>query len=340
MADISKVVTAKEFAAFWREQPELTYFGESKFGYDKQEGDKLEYILGADQQPVIMSLSTYGSDTIALSYGGFETKQEKMPFFKNKYVIDEELIMTLQNLEASRSAAISSVVAKIFNRSKYLRKHAALTRELMRMQALTTGVVSLKSNGISFTVDYGVPTSHKGTPTANGRSKWNVTATADPIGDIEDWMQVIADDTGVTPTEILMNKKTLGDLRKVESIRTGYFANSNAVGNPTSKQVKQYLEDTLGVTIYLDNDTYKDGTTSKKMVPDGTVVLMPEEQLGRSVFGTTPEENRLPDVEVVDMGVALTHEYTRDPVEDYLKASQVFLPSFERADEIFIASVF
>lgn len=334
--DISKVIRAKEFATFFREQPPLTYFGESKFPYDKQLGDKMEYIKGAEQAPVVMSLSTYDARSIGLSYGEFEIIGEKMPFFKNHYTIDENLIMELQNIEASRSAAISSVAAKIYNRGKFLPKNAALTRELMRMQALTTGMVSLKSNGVSFTIDFKVPANHKKAPTV----KWNVVATADPIGDIEDWMQTIADDTGVTPNEILMNKKTLGDLRKVESIRTGYFANSNAVGNPTSAQVKQYLEDTLNVKIYIDNDTYKDGTTTKKMVPDGTVVLMPEYALGTSLFGTTPEENRLSDVEIIDMGVALVEEETRNPVASILHASQIFCPSFERADEIFIASVF
>lgn len=333
--DISKAFVVKEFASFWKEQPALSYFGESKFDYDKQVGDELSFIKGAESKPVIMSLSTYGAKTIALSYGDFELQKEKMPFFKNKYPIDEQLIMTLQNLEANASTAVNSIIAKIFARSDNLRKHAALTRELLRMQALTTGVVSLKSNGVAFTADYGVPTGHKGSPTV----KWDVTATADPVGDIEDWIQKIVDDTGVRPTEMLLNSATLGKLRKVESIRTGYFANSNATGNPTSKQVQQYLEDSLQITIYTDDDQYKDGTTNKKMVPDGTVVLMPDYKLGRSVFGTTPEEARLPDVEVVDMGVALTREFDRDAVEDSLKASQIFLPSFEHADEIFIASV-
>lgn len=333
--DISKAFVVKEFAAYWREQPELSYFGESKFDYDKQAGDELSFIKGAESKPVIMSLSTYGAKTIALSYGDFELKKEKMPFFKNKYPIDEQLIMTLQNLEANASTAVNSILAKIFSRSDNLRRHAALTRELLRMQALTTGVVSLKSNGVAFTADYGVPTTHKGSPTV----KWDVTATADPVGDIEDWIQKIVDDTGVRPTEMLLNSATLGKLRKVESIRTGYFANSKATGNPTSKQVQQYLEDSLQITIYTDDDQYKDGTTNKKMVPDGTVVLMPDYKLGRGVFGTTPEEARLPDVEVVDMAVALTREFDRDAVEDSLKASQIFLPSFEHADEIFIASV-
>lgn len=48
----------------------------------------------------------------------------------------------------------------------------------MRMMALTTGVVSMTSNGQNFSFDYGV--THKG----NVAVKWSETATSDPIEDI------------------------------------------------------------------------------------------------------------------------------------------------------------
>lgn len=334
--DISKIIDTKVFGAYWRAQTPLSYFGESKFRNVKQRGSEIKYIKGAEQAPVIMSLTSRDANSIGLSYGEFEVIQEKMPMFKNHYTVDEDLIEMLQDIDANATDAVKAVVAKIFSRADKLRKNAALTRELLRMQALTTGVASMSNNGNKFTVDYKVPASHKKTPT----TKWDVTATADPIADIEDWQQLIASDTGVKPTEVLMNTATLGKLRKVESIRTGYFANSNAVGNPTSEQVKTYLRDSLGIQIYIDDDQYKDtdGTT-KKMIPDGTVVLMPTGDLGSGVFGTTPEEARLAEREIVDMGVALTAWNKTDPVASYLKATQIFLPSFERADEIIIASV-
>ena len=335
--DISKVLNTREFAAYWRELPPLTYFGESKFEYRKQLGSEIKYIMGAEQRPVIMSLTSNDADSIGLSYGGLEVVTEKMPRFKNHYTIDEDLIKMLLSVDENASGLIRETVAKIFDRVGMHRKNAAITRELLRMQALTTGVASMKNNGVEFTVDYHVPTTHKVQPTV----MWDTVATADPVQDIEDWQQLALDDNGSPVTEILMNSATLGKLRKIETIRTGYFANSNAVGNPTSRQVAQYLTDSLGVRILLDDDTYLDldGKT-KKMVPDGTVVLMPEGNLGYSVFGTTPEEARLRDgVEVVDGGVALTYWEKRDPVADMLKATQDFLPSFERANEVIIATV-
>lgn len=334
--DIKNIINAKEFGAYWRAQPAFDYFGETKFPSIKQRGSELKYIKGAEQAPVIMSLTANDADSIGLSYGEFSVVQEKLPSFKNHYTIDEDLIEMLQDVDANATEAVKSVVAKIFARADKLRKNAALTRELLRMQALTTGIASMKNNGVEFTVNYGVPSTHKVTPTV----KWNLT-TADPISDIEDWQQLAVNDTGVPVTEILMNSTTLGALRKIESIRTGYFANSNAVGNPTSAQVSRYLSDSLSAQIFIDDDVYKDiDGTSKKMVPDGVVVLMPVGDLGNGVFGTTPEEYRLADTTVVDLGVALKEWHKDDPVASMLKASQKFLPSFERADEVIIASVF
>ncbi|MCM1437783.1 MAG: major capsid protein [Roseburia sp.] len=334
--DISKIIETKVFSEYWRAQTPLTYFGESKFRNVKQRGSELKYIKGAEQAPVVMSLTSNDANSIGLSYGEFELIKEKIPLFKNHYTVDEDLIELLLDIDANATDAIKSVVAKIFSRADKLRKNAALTREVLRMQALTTGVASMKNNGNAFTVDYKIPSAHKVTPTV----KWSVTSTADPISNIEDWQLLAKNDAGESAVEILMNSKTLGDLRKVETIRTGYFANSNAVGLPTSKQVKQYLMDSLDSEIFIDDDQYKDiDGTVKKMVPDGTVVLMPTGYLGDGVFGTTAEEARLPETEVVDMGVALKAWNKDDPVASYLKASQRFLPSFERANGIIIASV-
>lgn len=334
--DISTVVNTKEFAAYWREQPALTYFGETKFAYRKQRDSSLKYIKGAEQAPVVMSLTNNDANSIGLSYGEFEVVEHKLPRFKNHYTIDEDLIKMLADVDANATDAQKAIIAKIFDRSNMLRKNAALTREVLRMQALTTGVAAMANNGASFSIDYKVPSSHKGSPTV----KWDTTTTADPIADIEDWMLTVATDTGVKPTEILMNSTTLGKMRKIDSIKNGYFANTRASGVPTSAQVKQYLMDSLSVDIYVDDDVYKDiNGTTKKMVPDGTVVLMPEGDLGFGVFGTTPEELRLKEAEIVDMGVALVAWDDKDSVASFLKAAQEFLPSFERADEIFIASV-
>lgn len=330
--DFTKVITANEVGAYWNATEPQPYFGEMKFPTRKKRGLKLDWIKGAEKAPVSLSLSAFDANSIPLARGEFELLEEKMPFFKNHFVIDEDTIMMLQDIDENASAAIKSVIAKIFADSTSLRKNAALTREILRMSALTTGVISLSDNGQTFSFDYKVPNTHKQSPTV----KWNV-ATADPLGDIEKWQQIIAEDTGETPTEILMNSKTFSDLMKTDAIKSAFKDYVGAF--PSARNVRTFISDTLGVTTYIDDDNHVVNGTKKKLVPDGTVVLMPTGDLGFSWFGTTPEENRLQNVSVVDSGVALTAWHKDDPVASYIKASQVFLPSFERADAIFIASV-
>lgn len=343
MPRIYDIVTAPEIAAYWTENAkyEEPYFGESKFPNRKQVGLDLSWIKGAKKAPVSLSLSAFDADVIPLKRGTVSRLETEMPFFKNEYQIDEKTRQKLLTLLSANNASVNAVIGQIFDDASNLMRNGALTREILRMQLLTTGVIALSDNGQTFSYDYKVPASHKVTPTA----KWSVVATADPIADIETWMQIIQNEKGVQPTELLLNGTTLAALAKVESIKNGVFANSNVTSRPTQVQVISYLQEQLGVTIYKYDKGYDLDGTFKKFVPDGTVVLMPSTALGNTWFGTTPEEADLAsggtdaNVSLVDMGFAITTWKEKDPVTVRTKGSQVILPSFELADEIIIASV-
>ena len=72
---------------------------------------------------------------------------------------------------------------------------------------------------------------------------------------------------------------------------------------------------------------------------------MPEGNLGNTWLGTTPEESDLmsgatdAEVMLVKQGIAITTTKNTDPVNVNTKVSMIGLPSFERADEIVIATV-
>lgn len=333
--DISKIITSQEVNAYWREQPAPMYFGESKFPNKKQRGMKLEFVKGAARKPVMLSLSAFDANSISLTRGSFEVLNENMPFFKNDFVIDEHLIRELEDIDANRSTAVKSVVAKIFDDTAHLREDAALTREVLRMQMLTTGVISLSDNGQTFAFDYKLPSSHKVQPTI----KWDTVATADPLSDLETWQQAIVNETGIRPTEILMNSKTLAAMGSVDSVKSAVFDSALTPRRPSNIELKQWIKDKYGITVFVDDDVYSKNGVLTKLVPDGTIVGMPSGDLGVSWFGVTPEEARLEQTTVIDTGVAITTWHKDDPVASYIKASQIFLPSFEHADEIFIASV-
>lgn len=338
MANIYDVVTAKELASWWQENPRYRepYFGESKFPNAKKRGIDLSWIKGAKNAPVMLSPSTFDAKVIPISRQGFEKLAYEMPYFKNSMVIDEktrqDLILVL---ESGNQAVIDMLLGNVYDDKATLLENASLTREAMRMQALTTGAVSISGNGQVYSYDYGVPASHKVAPAI----KWDVSATADPIKDINDWADLVEQDVGVRPTEILMNSVTFGYIQKANAVKDAF---ENGVVN--RERVLSYIESETGMKLYIYNKGYDNNGKFTKFVADGTVVLMPERSLGNTWFGTTPEEADLQsgskaDVQIVDTGVAVATYKEVDPVTVVTKVAEIVLPSFEMADSVIIASV-
>lgn len=80
-----------------------------------------------------------------------------MPFFKESLYIDEELRQELNKvLETGNQVYIDSIMNRVFDDTVSLTESAAVSRERMRMMLLTTGTISMASNGQSYTYDYGL----------------------------------------------------------------------------------------------------------------------------------------------------------------------------------------
>lgn len=343
MASIYDIVTAKEVASYWEtngiyRQP---YFGELKFPNDKQIGLDLAWIKGAKNAPVQLSPSTLDAKVIPISRQGLEKYNEEMPFFKNSMLINEKDRQALNTaIQSGNQAVIDILTKRIFDDNSTLLENAALTREAMRMQALTTGMISISGNGVALSYDYGVPANHKVAPT----TKWTVSASADPIADIIAWADLIANTKGTRPTEILMNGATLNMIKKADAVKNAVYVFGQGKVTPSTSAVKSFIEQETGMTLYIYDKGYDNNGVFTKFVADGTVVLMPEQNLGKTWFGTTPEESDLQtgskaEVSIVDTGVAIATYKETDPVTVVTKASELVLPSFEMADLIVIATV-
>lgn len=72
--------------------------------------------------------------------------------------------------------------------------------------------------------------------------------------------------------------------------------------------------------------------------------MFPSGQLGNTWFGTTPEESDLmsgasSNVTITDTGVAVTTMKKEDPVQVETKVTQICLPDFPTADQVYIVDV-
>lgn len=341
---IFDLIKAPELTSYWEEnvQDRPPYLGEELFPNDKKLGLKLDWIKGANGLPVVLKPSAFDVGAVPRPRLGFDKLSAEMPFFKESTYVDEELRQQLNLvLETGNQAYIDAVINRVFADEMHLLEGARARREQMRMMALTTGAIAISANGQNYSYDYGMPADHKSEVTTS----WSTT-TSDPIEDLRTAMDKIEDDTGIRPTRGICTRKTWGYLRVNEKIMKSIFVLSNGqVSGLSDSQLSQYLVDQLGLELIVYGKRYKnDAGTAAQFVPDDTVVLFPEGQLGTTWFGTTPEESdlmggKVANVSITDMGVAVTTIEKADPVNVETKVTQICLPSFESADSVYILDV-
>lgn len=340
---IFDMVTAPELTAYWetlsKDQP--PYLGETLWPNQKKLGLDLKWLKGANGSPVVLKPSAFDVGVVPRPRLGFDRVSTNMPFFKESMYIDEELRQQLNLvLETGNKAYIDSVMNRIFNDNVRLLSAARVRREQMRMMALTTGTIAIEANGQKYDYDFGVPTTHKG----NSRKAWS-NPDADILADIRGWQDIVEDDTGTRPTRAVCDQKTWLNIKKNTAISKAIYVMAGGDILVSDNRVKALLMDELGleVTVYSKIYTGDDGLPAR-FIPEDTFVLMPTGNLGFTWFGTTPEESDLlssgvANVSVTDTGVAVCTMKKADPVNVETKVSMISLPSFEAADQIFIADV-
>lgn len=337
--NIFDLVNAPELAAYWSTltQDEAPYPCEELFPDNKKRGLQLSWIKGARGLPVVLKTSAFDANAIPRPRIGFDRLVTEMPYFKESIYVDEELRQELNMvLETGNQAYIDSVVARVFDDETNLLRGAAASRERMRMMALTTGVVTMANNGQSFSFDYMV--SHKG----NAATSWSDHATSDPIEDIRVAMESIQDDTGAEITRAMCDGATWRNIRNNEALAKKIYVLSNGVGAVSDRILREFILDELGIEVMINDKRYtNESGAATKYMPQDTFVMFPDGPLGSTWFGTTPAESDLmggsaANVAITDTGVSVTTHQTVDPVNVETIVAQICLPSFERADEVYI----
>ena len=341
---IFDLVRASEIASYWNETAEqrAPYLGEELFPNQKKLGLTLSWLKGSSGLPVALKLSAFDAKAVPRPRIGVSKVTADMPFFKESMYIDEELRQELNKvLESGNMNYIDAIVNRIFDDEKTLLEAAAVSRERMRMMLITTGSVTLASNGQSYDYDYGVDSSQIKTVTTS----WS-TDTSDIIGDIRAWQDEIEDATGVRPTRAICDRATWGYILKNKAIIKSIYALSDGTTYLSTPKLRDYLMEELELEVVVYSKKYKNESgVSTPYVPEDTFVLLPPGTLGNTWFGTTPEESDLmasstvENVSVVDTGVAVTTMKQADPVNVETKITQICLPDFPVADQIIIADV-
>lgn len=339
-----------ELASYWNEltQDRDPYPLEALWPNMQKRGLDLKWIKGSKGLPIALQTSAFDAHAIPRPRIGFESMSTQMPYFKESKYIDEEMRQELNIVLATgHQAYIDAIVNRIFDDQLELLEGAASTREMMRSMLITSGTISLAgANGQAFDYDYGIPANHKG----DAAVAWTDYENADPIEDMRVAKQLIEDETGAVIANAICSGKTWRDLRSCKKVREGIFILSGltgiVAGAPNDEAMRSYFLQEVGINIqYTDKrHAYKAANgdvVQTKYIPDDTISMFPEGQLGNTWFGTTPAESDLlgsaiANVSIVDTGVSITSVQKADPVQTETIVAMICLPDFPQADKVYI----
>lgn len=354
--NIFDYINSREIAAYVTSKPEnaIPYFGETIFPAEKQLGTDISWLKGANGLPIAIQPSNYDAKARLREKTGFEGVSTEMAFFREAMRIGEKDRQQLNLLLSQPESTMAlPIIKNIYNEAGRLVEGVRVQAEIMRMQLLTTGKIDITSadGRAKYTYDYGQTHLFK---CKKGQAAWGeANDTADPVRDIIAWCDYMEEERGSRPTRLVMNRNTFLNMVRSPKVHKMMYPNDSALNYFVSDdQAKSFIETTTGCAIFvyskkvsnLDHATGLAAATPVQLIPDGKVVILPNGAVGKTRYGTTPEESDLmsgtdAQVSIVNQGTAVTTYKEKHPVNVVTIVSAVMIPSFEGIDDCAVADV-
>lgn len=335
MPNVLEIFNQKEILDYLKERTYPTFLGEELFPEEKKESLEFDMLISGSRTPVIASIHGFDTET-EIGQRAAQKKAIELALIKRKLPLSEKEVIALENprTEAEKRSKIKEVFADFDSLVQSVRARV----ELMRMQVVAKGKITLDENGLDGVIDYGIPNEHKAS-----NVDWD-SADSDPIEDMLAWYNKMA----VKPARALTSNTVVAKLMKHPKVIARLFG-SNTTRIATLAEINTYLV-SLGLPAITTYDlVYKkekaNGTyEQKRFFDEDAFVMFPAENLGKTIYGPTAEETRLlrdPSItsEMIGKILCLMYEEGLDPVATWEKAVATALPVFPYSDEIFQAEI-
>lgn len=354
--------TARAISAAWDNYQQslgtAPYLGRSFFGTRKQNGLDLKFIKGSHGLPVALKASNFDAKAPLRDPIGFKEISNQMPFFRESYMVTEKEEQDYASYaEANNPSYANQILTEIMKNPMELVLGADVVPERMiwQLMAPTDGIpkIDVLIDGknkytIEYTNDSGVEYKKTNYIELSGENLWSAPSTATPIQDLVDAQDQQEENHGIRLDRFAMNRKTWRQFLAAEDTKKQVLGITAYTGGISLKEkdVKAFLLDNYGITIYVYNKLYvgTDGTAST-FIPDGIVsgISGGTNKLGDVVFGTTPEERsgdrNKGNLSIVNTGTSIYTYTTEHPVNTHCVVSEITLPSYENMDSVVVMKV-
>lgn len=338
-------INAQQIALYIQGLPPYSTIDKSLLPPIKQLGTEIELAKGSKKRPVVLRQSRFDVAVKSRALNAsLNLEKKEMPFFKESVTIKEkDRQFLLLAMQSDNQNLVEQLTSQIYNNYQSLVDGAEAQMRRMRAQALQKGEINIITDDGDIVVDYNVPSTHKEVLT--GTATWD-NPGADIVGDLIRWSKVLTDDGYGAPTRILFTNTVLNYIKGNTAIKNELMARNLGAVITTDNDIINYLNTKLGLSVGILNGTYIDETgVTQDYYEDNLVTLIPDGTLGSTVYGTTPEEadqlygTGKIDTSIANTGVAITTMRKDDPVTIETKVSELGVPSFDRVDECFFATI-
>lgn len=335
---------------------DIPYLGLQWFPEVKKSGLDLSWFKTHNGLPVSLKPSNFDALPALRARGGLKKEKTQMAFFREQMVITEEDAQEIDRIKDENDPYLQGALQSIYSDTNNLVRGAEVIPERMRMSLLSTvnghPVIGIESDGVKYEYDYDPDGEYAAEHYLKllDTARWSDAENSKPLTDLNNARKALAK-KGKIATYVLMNSNTFQYLLENAQVKSAILAqNVTANIELTDENVVSIVKSRTKLTIVIYDkmyaETQEDGTEKEDyFYPDNKVTLLPSGTLGKTVFGTTPEERtarQVADVDVsmygVGIAVATKTEYG-PPAITSVTASEITLPSYEGMDSTFVIEV-
>lgn len=330
----------------------VPYLGLQFFPEMKKAGLDLKWIKTHKGLPVTLKASNFDALPALRTREGVKIEKTQMAFFRETMQITEEDEQEIGRADDENDPYLKSALQSVYDDTNALLSGAEVVPERMRMSLLATTEghpsIGIESDGVKYEYDYDPNGEYaaKHYLKLEGTSDWSDTENSKPLTDLNNARKALKK-LGKIASYVLMNSNTFEYLLNNKQVKNAILAqNLTANIEMTEENVVSIVRSRTKLSIVLYDKMYMDEDKNDQyFYPDNKVTLLPAGALGKTWFGTTPEErtaSQVADVDVsmygVGIAIAKKVEYG-PPAVTSVTASEIVLPSYENMDSTFVIKV-
>lgn len=331
----------------------IPFLGLQFFPEEKKAGVDLRWIKTHRNVSPVLAPSNYDALPVLRAREGIAVNDTEMPFFRESMQVTERDMIEIGRIADATDPYLASALRGVYDDTTKLVRSAEVVGEVMRMQLLSAvnghPSIAISANGQTYAYNYDPDGSFatNNYDSYTSTKMWSDTTNSTPLDDMANAKRKQAS-KGYVSRYVIMTTKTFGYVRNNTQVKNALLTtNAAATIFVTDDAVKNLIRDLLGLEIVIYDKTYIDfNGNTVSFFPDDTVAIIPDAQLGRTWYGSTPAERSTGVVtnaqtSIYGTGIAVTTEpEMKSGVYKFTTTvSEIVLPSFELMDSVYVLKV-